>query len=509
MDKNQKVKAKKSIFSSRKFKYGAAATVFTAFFIAAVILFNVIISAIDSKFSLYFDLTDDQIFSISKETDEMVKKQIENYAKEHGEEPQIEIHFFQARDKILEDKEKSWTLNLAESYAEAHSQINVKFHEDLTTHPENYAFYANLGYTINGETILVTNSLQQGSFRYLTFDACMVYDEDDTYVWAYQGEMKLNSAIYYVTQRKSPVVTFITGHGESVPQFLTEMLTNCGFTIENVDLTTQDISEDSKMLFLYAPQKDITYSEDDSVVTEYTKISDYLNAYRSMVVVASPDTPKLPVLDELLESWGLELVRNQVVMDDIYCHTQDKRMLYVNYPESESMAAALTGSLTGLSNPPRTLFYRGAPINILDSGNGTDTIVEPVLTSSDNSYVELITEDGTKKQTGPFNLMAISSRFTYINNAETYGHLLLIGSDSFTETNMFREQFGNTDIVYNIIRLLSNEDVVMETNYKVLEDYTIDIDAGTVYVYGIVASVVIPIAIFAMGTVVYIKRKHM
>jgi hypothetical protein len=86
---------------------------------------------------------------------------------------------------------------------------------------------------------------------------------------------------------------------------------------------------------------------------------------------------------------------------------------------------------------------------------------------------------------------------------------LVIGSQNFTETNAFREQFGNTDIVHNMIRLLSDEDIAMETHYKVLEDYTIDMESGAVYVYGIVAAVVIPLAIFALGTVVYIKRKHM
>ncbi|MBR4288261.1 MAG: Gldg family protein [Clostridia bacterium] len=500
---------KKKIFSTRRFKYGAAATVFTAFFIAAVILMNVIVSAIDSKYSLYFDLTEDQVFSISETTTELVTKQLESYAAKHGHEAVIKISFLQARDLIVEDEKKSWVVSLAESYAERYPQIEVEYREDITTHPENYTYYTELGYDINTDTILVTNTQDKGAFRYLTFDSCLVYDENGEKVWAFQGEMKFNSAILYITDHRSPIVTFTSGHGESVPQSLIEILTNCGFTIETVDLTKDNISDESKILFICNPQKDLTYSESDSVVTEYTKISDYLNAYRSMVVIASPDMPTLPVLDELLASWGMEVVRNQVVMDDTYCHTQDNQMLYVNYAETETVAAALTKSLTDRSNPPRSLMIHSAPINILFSGDGETSVVEPVLKSSDNSYVEEVTQDGNVEHKGPFNLMAISSRSTYIDNLETYGHLLVIGSQNFTETNAFREQFGNTDIVYNMIRLLSDEYVAVDVHYKVLEDYAIDIDQGSVYTYGIITVAVIPLLIFALGTFVYIKRKHM
>jgi len=506
MNKKQK---KASIFASRKFKYGSFAAVFTAFFIAVVILLNAIVSAIDSKFSLYFDLTDDQIFTISEASEEMVKNQLDTYRTEHGEDPRLKITFLNARDKLVEDRMKSWVVNLAESYAEKYDEITVEFREDLKTHPENYTYYKELGYSIDANTVLITNTQEKASFRVLTFDSCLVYTEDGSKVWAFQGEMKINAAILYITDQKKPLVSFTTGHGESVPQTLVDILTNCGFAIENVDLTKDNVSDNSKILFMCNPEKDLTYSEDDSVETEYTKISKYLNDYRSMVVIGSPEMPKLPVLDELLESWGMELVRNQVVMDDVSSHTTDNKMLYVNYYESELASAALTQSLTQLSNPPRSISHRTAPINILYEGDGDVTAVEPVLTSSEHSYVEIVTADGVEKKSGPFNLMAISSRFTIVDGVDTYGHLLLIGSQFFTETNAYREQFGNTDIVYNMIRLLSDEYIPMEVSYKVLEDYAIDMDSGEVYVYGIITVAVIPIIIFAFGITVYIKRKHM
>ena len=505
MDKKQKMKG---LFSSRRMKYGSIATVLTALFIAAVILVNAIVSAVDSKWSLYFDLTKDKFFTISEETKTMVDETFSDYKKNFGEDPKIKVTFLRARDTILEDEMKAWVVTLVESYAEEYSEITVEFKEDLTTHPENYENYTRLGHELNHDSIIITNSLVKDSFRILTFDSCLVYDENGQEVWAFQGEMKLNAALLKLTSKKSPVVQFTAGHGESKPEALWEILTNCGFTVKEVDLSKEEIDKDCKMLIMSNPTKDITYSENDSVVTEYTKISEYLNSYRSMVVIATPTTPELPVLDELLADWGMKLVRNQVVMDDVACHTQDNKALYVDYAETETVAAALTQSLTSLSSPPRTIMIDAAPIEILKTGDGETGIVESVLNSSDHAYTEEITAEGTKKSNGPFSLMAISTRYTIVDNVDTYGHLLLIGSENFTETNAFREQFGNTDIIYSMIRLLSDEDIYMKTHYKLLEDYTIDMQSGTVYVYGVITAVLIPLLIFALGTVVYIRRKH-
>lgn len=505
---DNKQKQKKKFFASRKFKYGSAATVLTAFFIAAVILMNVIVSAIDNKFNLYFDLTEDQLFSIGEASSELVDQQFESYRSSFGEEAQIKITFLVPRDVAVADEMKNWVVSLAESYAEKYSQITVEYKEDLLTHPENYAYITEKGDSLDVNTIIVSNAAE-GTYRRITFDNCLIYTEDGSSVWAFAGEMKFNAAIIYLTSRKNPVVSFTTGHGETKPEALVDILTNCGFEIHDVDLTKDDISPDSKILFMCSPQKDLTYSEDDTVRTEYTKISDYLNSYRSMVVIGSPNMPKLPVLDELLEGWGLEIVRNQLIMDDLYSDTTGKQNIYLNYVESDAIAAAITNSLTKLSSPPRTLAPQSAPINILKTGDGEIEGVEAVLTSSDNSYVEIQTENGIEKKQGPFNVMAISTRFTYIDNNETYSHLLVIGSEYFTEYDAYREQSGNTDIVYNIIRLLSDEYVPMETNYKVLEDYDLSIDNGQVYTYGIITVAVIPIIIFAFGLVVYFKRKHM
>ncbi len=510
--KNTENKRKGKFFSSKKFKYGALATAFTALFIVAVIMLNVIVSAVDSKFPLYVDLTEDQIFSISDSTVELIRGQLDTFQEEIGEEVKLKITFLRPRDQLAANETYNWVINLAESYANTFPEIEVEYREDLYTHPENYADYTRYGESITYSSIIMTSNLSQAAYKVFTFDSCLVYDEDGANLWAFKGEMRFNAVILELTSRQSPVVTFTTGHGESTPENLTEVFYNCGFRVEYVDLLTEEISDDTKILVIYNPQEDIKTQEDDSRKSEYTKISDYLNAYRSMIVAIAPSTSpnSFPVLDELLADWGIEVERNQMVLDDTYSVPGDNRMLYVDYTESEHIAAALTGSLTEMSSPPRSISYISAPIRILEKGDGDLFSVEPVLVSSVNSYVEVVGENGTiEKQSGSYPVMAVSSRFTIENNQNLYGHVLVIGSEYFTETNTYREQYGNTSIIYSAIRLLTNENVAVDIQYKVLEDYTLTMETGTIYTFAVFAVGVIPVAIFALGIVVYIKRKHL
>ncbi|MBR2616033.1 MAG: Gldg family protein [Clostridia bacterium] len=512
MDKNQMKKtAKKKLFSSKRFKYGAAATLFTTLFITAVILLNVIVSAIHAKYSLYFDLSAEQYFSISAASEEYVQRQFDSYKEAYGEEPQITISFLQARDRILDDKanHKPEVLGLVESYAEKFPQITVEFNEDILTHPQNYEEYTKLGYEINSNAILVKNTLTN-TFRYLSFAQFLVYDTDEEEnAWGFKGEIKLNSAIYYITSKNRPVVTFTDGHGETIPESLVETLEDCGFTIKRVNLSEEDLDPNTKILFMCSPQKDILTDESsEAAASEYTRISDYLNNFGSMVVVGSSTTPELPVLDEMLDAKGLKLVRNQMVLDDTFSHPQSNQLVFANYAPSSSVAAALTESLTKLDSPPRTVLPNSAHIELTKEGDGEITAIESVLTSSENSYVEITGKDGTEIKKGPFNLMAISTRWDYVDNVRHYGHVVLVGSERFFDETQFTAQYANSDITYNLIRLLSNEYIPEDDNIKPFQNTVLDIDKGEAITYGIISAAVIPLAIFTLGIVVFVKRKH-
>ena len=64
---------KQSISQSRKFKYGSVAVLFTAAVIAAIVVLNVVATALTQKFSLYVDMTSEDLYSISEACDTMIE----------------------------------------------------------------------------------------------------------------------------------------------------------------------------------------------------------------------------------------------------------------------------------------------------------------------------------------------------------------------------------------------------------------------------------------------------
>ena len=57
---------------SRKFKYGSVATAFTVAFIAIVVIFNIIFTALAGKYMWYIDMTEEQLFTLSEEAKEIM-----------------------------------------------------------------------------------------------------------------------------------------------------------------------------------------------------------------------------------------------------------------------------------------------------------------------------------------------------------------------------------------------------------------------------------------------------
>ena len=88
-----------SIFNSRKFKYGSAATAFTVAFIAIVVIFNIIFSALARKYMWYVDLTKEQVYTLSEEAKEIMSDVSQD----------VYIHFASEPDELMNGQNASYT----------------------------------------------------------------------------------------------------------------------------------------------------------------------------------------------------------------------------------------------------------------------------------------------------------------------------------------------------------------------------------------------------------------
>lgn len=219
----------KKILSSRKFKYGSSAVVFTAVFVAFIILANVLLSFIDVRNGgLYFDMTSKKLYGVSEASIEALK----------GTDKPIEIIFCQPSDKIAEYDVLNPIKMLAENYEKAFKNVKVVYKDRLSDPVYFNQFIKTSADQINTSSIIV-NCPSTGLSTIYGWENMYKYNTDGN-LFAFDGENKLTTAILSIARNDENVLKagLVTGHGESADQEMRRYLEDYGYAVSNVDLKT-------------------------------------------------------------------------------------------------------------------------------------------------------------------------------------------------------------------------------------------------------------------------------
>ena len=176
------------IRSSKKFKYGTSALVFTAVFVAFIVLINVLVSFIDVRSGgLYVDLTSKGLYEVSEASVKILD----------GVDIPVEIIFCQDRDKVEDETYLIHTKMLAESYEKNFKNVKIVYKDrirDVAYFNENK--FNKPGQEINYLSIIV-NCPSTGLFKVYSWQSMYKFTEDGR-AFAFDGENKITSAILSV-----------------------------------------------------------------------------------------------------------------------------------------------------------------------------------------------------------------------------------------------------------------------------------------------------------------------
>lgn len=148
--------------------------------------------------------------------------------------------------------------------------------------------------------------------RYISYNNIYLTDVDYTtysYVYSFDGEGTITSAIDYVISDELPKVYKLEGHGEAeLPAEFQTQIEKENMEMESFSLLNMDeIPEDADALLIYAPESDISSEE-------ATLLEDYLEAGGKLLVIAGPtESGTLTNLYSVLESYGVEAADGLVV----------------------------------------------------------------------------------------------------------------------------------------------------------------------------------------------------
>ncbi len=495
---------KNSFYNSRKFKYGSVGAIFTISFIAIVIIFNIIFSALAAKYLWYFDMTEKQVYTLSEEAREIMSDVTSD----------VNIYFASEPDVLMNGANASYTryiYNTALQLEEAFDNVNVEC-VDVLKNPSFFReFYNTAATDIDTDSVV----LQSGS-EVRVFKAVAFYSFDDTSdlstVWAYNGEKRLLSGILQVTQTDNPQVAFTTEHGEDMAGalYLSTLFAENGFEVNTVNLAQDELDEDCRILVLFNPIYDFIGAEaEDQSRNEIEKIDAFLDDFGCLLVFCSPEyVDNLTNLNEFLEEWGISYVGNTTIRDNEHSMSVDGYSIIAEY-QKDTLGGSIYSELNNLSTPPKTIIRKAMPIDILWEEDGNlsgNREVSPVLKSYDSSEIIV---NGTPTESGSYNLSTISRDTVIIDNEYYSSYVMAFGSPSFVASNYIESNsYANEDIVSAAMKAVGRERVLALIERKPFDKDEITITTAEANKLTIIMTVAVPAIIAICGAVIIIRRKH-
>lgn len=501
-NKPQAKKPGKNPFGSNRFKRGGMATLLTVVFIAIVVVLNVVVSALTERFpSMDIDLTAQGLNTLSDQAMEIAK----------GVDQETTIYLIGSEDAYEKNQiytnyglEYSQVANLAKRLAEANSKIKVEF-VDPDTNPTFISEYADENLS-TGKVMVKTESRH----RVLTVSDLFSMEQDQT-TGAYNSYSMVDSALAgaleMVNLEDVPVFTIATGHNEmltsdNMGSFL-GLMEDQNFEVQEIDLLTEEIPEGTQVLMLPTPTTDYTAEEVDKLraFLDDTSHKDPV----TLLVTCYPTQGSMPNFSAFLEEWGVKVEPGVVYESDT------NRMVLAN---ASGVIVDASEEYLADNTYNRLVTYDSAPLTMVFDGNSSVATYE-LWTTADSAYV--VTENTTQEevenpQTDKQIVASLSSKYVQVDGSSVARSVAVFGSSNvFTDTFM-SSTFGDGDYITDLMLYLTNNDGSSVTvSTERVQTNTADVTAtrSTIDMLGILFAAVIPVAILAVGLVIFLKRRHL
>lgn len=487
--------------SNSKFKYGATAVVFTVVFVAAIIIFNVIFTALGNNYQWYFDLTKKDLTGVSDQSFEMLDAAgIENH--------NVRILFFQTEEEIGQNQYLYYMHECAKRYA-VHYPNNIEIvYEDMILNPTIGAKYSTSSTGKPKTTSVVVETVDENgqtiSYGLMAQAAFYLTATSDNSLYAFQGELKFTSKILQLIGKRESVY-FTIGHGETVENASVKTLfENAGYDVFDIDLTKEDIPADARIVIVNNPQKD--FAGASAPINEIKKLDDFLDNHGNLILFRSPDISGLTELDEYLEEWNIRYENTIIKDEENSLKTQGGYQLIAQLTDDGSAGAMVHQSLRESGKDIKTIVEYASPIRILYSEKGSTTTSAVLKT-----YPTAAAYSGeTQVEKGEFNLMTLSRRTDYVENEMVYSCVLAVSSANYADNDYITSNaYANNDILYSAMELMGREQVPVDIDWKRLEDNELDITTAAANNWTLVLSLVLPTIVFVVGMVVFARRRHL
>ena len=468
--------------SKKHIKNGSYTMVMSVIFIAVVIVINMIVSTIPSKYS-EIDISSQKLYSIGDETKKMLK------------DLEKDVTIYQIAQSGSEDENIS---SLLKKYEDESKHIKVE-QKDPVVNPKFVSHYTSDDLSANSLIVVCGDRNKVIDYNNI-YETSIDYQTYSSQTTGFDGEGQITSAIGYVTSENLPVLYTVEGHGEKdMDSSIKEDIEKANMDIKSLNLLTEgSVPDDADCLFIDSPSTDFSSDEKDAII-------EYLENGGKAIIFSDYTTEDMPNFDAILENYGVQRTEGVVFEGDNQHYAM--QMPYYLVPTINSTDASSETASAG--------YYVLAPYaqGIKQLDDVRDTVkIESILTTSDQAYSKtdlnsntIEKEDGDVE--GPFDL-GVSITESLDDDKETQIVYYSTSNLMDSQTNQMVSG-GNEKLIMESLKWMTDTEESasvsipsksLEVSYLTITDY----DAAF---WKICTIALIPGIFLVIGFVVWIKRR--
>ena len=468
--------------SKKHIKNGSYTMVMSVIFIAVVIVINMIVSTIPSKYS-EIDISSQKLYSIGDETKKMLK------------DLEKDVTIYQIAQSGSEDENIA---NLLKKYEDESKHIKVE-QKDPVVNPKFVSQYTSDDLSANSLIVVCGDRNKVIDYNNM-YETSIDYQTYSSQTTGFDGEGQITSAIGYVTSENLPVLYTVEGHGEKdMDSSVKEDIEKANMDIKSLNLLTEgSVPDDADCLFIDSPSTDFSSDEKDAII-------EYLENGGKAMIFSDYTTEDMPNFDAILENYGVQRVDGVVFEGDNQHYAM--QMPYYLVPTINSTDASSETASAG--------YYVLVPYaqGIKQLEDVRDTVkIESILTTSDQAYSKtdlnsntIEKEDGDVE--GPFDL-GVSITESLDDDKETQIVYYSTSNLMDSQTNQMVSGGKEKLIMESLKWMTDTEESAsvsipsksLEVSYLTITDY----DAAF---WKICTIALIPGIFLVIGFVVWIKRR--
>ena len=509
------------------FKRGGYSLAVTAIFIAAVIVLNILVTALDDRFNLDLDLSADKVSSFSAQNIEYIKSvdseiNITVCASEENYIPYT-LNYIQSSFGVTSDYSEYYnqTLKLINKYADYNDKITVDFvdmYNDSAFDAINQK-YSSEGLTYGSIIVsapLAEESTAQERYKVLGYSDIYELVENTNDYYAMSGyssyaigsnkiENAVTGAIAYVLGNDTKKVTILTGHSAQDISVYSEsyqkLLTDNNFEVEIVSkLPINEISEDTDVIALLAPITDLL---DEEVATISAFLENDGNYGKGMIYFGSSSCPALPNLTELVADWNIQLIDGKLFDTSGKFSAADDPFTLYSYDNYYSPSYQFVTS----ANQPIELI-ESDDTTIKTSAINTAPYVVAAPTSAAANWNDYGEEDQVA-----FPVIAQAEKSAYNDDGDEISSSITVFSSLDFITSVYDNESGvyNRDMTLGLSRAaVQAENTGINFSPKNIsnESFASQVTESSSNTVRAIFMVILPILMLALAVYIFIRRKN-